>query len=170
MSESQTGRAGAPRTGNRPQAGRPVQRPSQRTAPARAGQRQGLVRPAPKAKTRKARLVVSRLDPWSVLKLAFLLSVALGIVAVVASIVLWVVLDLTGIFDRVNTLLGDIGGSSVSSFDIRQIASMRQVVSFTTILSLVNIVLITALSMLAAVLYNICASLVGGVGVTLTDD
>jgi thiosulfate reductase cytochrome b subunit len=102
--------------------------------------------------------------------MAFLLSVALGIVAVVASLVLWCVLDLTGIFDRVNTLLSDIGGAAGASLDVRKVASLQQVVSFTTILSLVNIVLLTALSMLAAVLYNICASMVGGLGVTLTDD
>jgi hypothetical protein len=34
----------------------------------------------------------------------------------------------------------------------------------------VNVVLLTVLSMLAAVLYNLSASLVGGIGVTLTDD
>ena len=188
MSESKSGRAGASRAGNRPQAGRPVQRsttqpasrgsqqrpasPSRQGAQSRSGaqSRQGLVRPAPKAKSRKARLVVSKLDPWSVLKMAFLLSVALGVVAVVASIVLWTVLDLTGIFDRMNTLIGDVGGQQMSSVDVRQIASLQQVVSFTTIISLVNIVLLTALATLAAVLYNICASLVGGVGVTLTDD
>lgn len=169
MSDSQSGRVSAPRQGKRPQAGRPVQRPGQRSA-ALDAPRQTLVRPAPKAKTRKARLVVSRIDPWSVLKMAFLLSVALGIVAVVASLVLWCVLDLTGIFDRVNTLLSDIGGAAGASLDVRKVASLQQVVSFTTILSLVNIVLLTALSMLAAVLYNICASMVGGLGVTLTDD
>nr|MDQ5862137.1 DUF3566 domain-containing protein [Actinomycetota bacterium] len=66
----------------------------------------GLVKPAPKAKVRRARLLVSKVDPWSVLKMAFLLSVALGIVTVVAAIVLWTVLDLTGIFDQVDSLLG----------------------------------------------------------------
>ncbi len=171
MSESQSGQAKAPRTGSRPQAGRPVQRSvGQQTAARPAQQKQGLVRPAPKAKTRKAKLVISKLDPWSVLKMAFLLSVALGIVAVVASIVLWLVLDLTGIFDRLNTLLSDIGGTAGAALDVRQIASLQQVVSFTTILSLVNLVLMTALATLAAVLYNLCASMVGGLGVTLTDD
>ncbi len=169
MSESQSGRMSAPRPGKRPLAGRPVQRPGQKSA-ALDTPRQTLVRPAPKAKTRKARLVVSKVDPWSVLKMAFLLSVALGIVSVVASLVLWSVLDLTGIFDRINTLLSDIGGASGASLDVRKIASLQQVVSFSVIISLVNIVLITALSMLAAVLYNICSSMVGGIGVTLTDD
>ena len=71
----------------------------------------GLVKPAPKAKVRRARLLISKVDPWSVLKMAFLLSVALGIVTVVAAIVLWTVLDLTGIFDQVDSLLGTLAGS-----------------------------------------------------------
>ncbi|MHA7247872.1 hypothetical protein BJ994_003290 [Arthrobacter pigmenti] len=148
---------------------RPTQRPASSSS-ARPGSRPGLVKPAPKAKARKARLLVSKVDPWSVLKMSFLLSVALGIVTVVAAIVIWTVLDLTGIFDRVNQLLGEIAGSEGAGFDLRQFASLGQVVSFATIIAVVNVVLLTALAMLSAVLYNISSTLVGGIGVTLTDD
>ncbi|WP_309074731.1 DUF3566 domain-containing protein [Paenarthrobacter sp.] len=173
--------AGAP--GQRPATGaqRPAGAPGQR--PAQPGQRPagtaaqrpaqggpGLVKPAPKAKVRRARLLVSKVDPWSVLKMAFLLSVALGIVTVVAAIVLWTVLDLTGIFNQVDSLLGTLAGSEGSGFELKKIASLGQVASFATIIAVVNVVLLTALSMLSAVLYNISATLVGGVGVTLTDD
>ena len=130
----------------------------------------GLVKPAPKAKVRRARLLISKVDPWSVLKMAFLLSVALGIVTVVAAIVLWTVLDLTGIFDQVDSLLGTLAGSEGGGFELKKVASLGQVASFATIIAVVNVVLLTALSMLAAVLYNISATLVGGIGVTLTDD
>lgn len=147
---------------------RPAQRPAGgQSAPVN---RQPLVKPAPKAKARKARLLVSKIDPWSVLKMSFLLSVALGVVTVVAAIVLWMVLDLTGIFDRVNVLLGEIAGSESGGFDLREFASLGQVVSFATIIAVVNVLLLTALSMLSAVLYNIASTLVGGIGVTLTDD
>lgn len=146
--------------GQRP--GVPGQRPGQ-GAP-------GLVKPAPKAKVRRARLLVSKVDPWSVLKMAFLLSVALGIVTVVAAIVLWTVLDLTGIFDQVDSLLGTLAGSEGGGFELKKVASLGQVASFAVIIAVVNVVLLTALSMLSAVLYNISATLVGGIGVTLTDD
>jgi thiosulfate reductase cytochrome b subunit len=96
--------------------------------------------------------------------------VALGIVTVVASIVLWTTLDITGIFDRVNDLLTEIAGSEGGAFDLRAYASLGQVASFATIIAVVNVVLLTALAMLSAVLYNISATLVGGIGVTLTDD
>ena len=160
----------------------PGQRPAQGQRPAAPGQRPaapgqrpgqsapGLVKPAPKAKVRRARLLVSKVDPWSVLKMAFLLSVALGIVTVVAAIVLWTVLDLTGIFDQVDSLLGTLAGSEGGGFELKKVASLGQVASFATIIAVVNVVLLTALSMLSAVLYNISATLVGGIGVTLTDD
>ncbi|MGG5174712.1 DUF3566 domain-containing protein [Pseudarthrobacter sp. J1763] len=168
--------SGATRPGT-PSAGRPVQ--GQRPAaagtarPGTAAQRPGtpnLVKPAPRAKVRRARLLISKVDPWSVLKMSFLLSVALGIVTVVAAIVLWTVLDLTGIFDQVNKLLGEVAGSESGGFDLKKIASLGQVASFATIIAVINVVLLTALSMLAAVLYNLSATLVGGIGVTLTDD
>ena len=158
--------------GQRPAA--PAARPTQGARPAAAGQQRagapGLVKPAPKAKVRRARLLVSKVDPWSVLKMAFLLSVALGIVTVVAAMVLWTVLDLTGIFDQVDSLLGTLAGSEGGGFELKKVASLGQVLSFATIISVVNVVLLTALSMLSAVLYNISATLVGGIGVTLTDD
>jgi hypothetical protein len=162
-----------PPQGQRPVQGPRPQAPGQR--PPAPGQRPaqgapGLVKPAPKAKVRRARLLVSKVDPWSVLKMAFLLSVALGIVTVVAAIVLWTVLDLTGIFDQVDSLLGTLAGSEGGGFELKKIASLGQVASFATIIAVVNVVLLTALSMLSAVLYNISATLVGGIGVTLTDD
>lgn len=158
--------------GQRP-AGQPAQRPApgQRPPSGAPGQATpGLVKPAPKAKVRRARLLISKVDPWSVLKMAFLLSVALGIVTVVAAIVLWTVLDLTGIFDQVDSLLGTLAGSEGGGFELKKVASLGQVASFATIIAVVNVVLLTALSMLSAVLYNIAATLVGGIGVTLTDD
>ncbi|MEX3599015.1 DUF3566 domain-containing protein [Kocuria carniphila] len=129
----------------------------------------GLVRPAPRAKVRRARLVVSKVDTWSVLKLAFLLSVALGIITVVASLVLWLVLNLTGLFDGINEMLSMLGGN-VGGTDIKEFLSLGNVALFATIISVVNVILLTALSVLGALLYNIAAALIGGIGVTLTDD
>lgn len=153
---SGSGQAGAGKTGAA----------AARPAPSRPP----LVKPAPKAKARRARLLVSKVEPWSVLKMAFLLSVALGIITVVAAIVLWSVLDVIGLFDKVNALMTDIQGSEGGGFDLKKYASLGQVASFATVIAVVNVVLLTVLSMLSAVLYNISATLVGGIGVTLTDD
>ncbi|WP_125614140.1 DUF3566 domain-containing protein [Specibacter cremeus] len=168
-----------PRAGTGPRVSapaRPPQRPAaapgatKQAAPRPSTARPPLVKPAPKAKARRARLLVSKVEPWSVLKMSFMLSVALGIITVVAAIVLWSVLDVIGLFDKVNSLMTDIQGSEGGGFDLKKYASLGQVASFATIIAVVNVVLLTALSMLSAVLYNISATLVGGIGVTLTDD
>ena len=169
MSTSGTSRpAGQRPTGSKP-AGSTPQGTQQRPAGQRP-QQKGLVRPAPKAKVRKARLLVSKIDPWSVLKMAFLLSVALGIVTVVGAVVLWTTMDLTGIFGRVNDLMAQVLGSEGGALTVQQLIPLGQVASVATIIAVVNVVLLTALSMLAAVLYTISSTLVGGIGVTLTDD
>lgn len=174
-----------PRPGSAPKVGapaRPAQRPAQRptsapTAGTASAKRPApktppaLVKPAPKAKARRARLLISKVDPWSVLKMAFLLSVALGIVTVVAAIVLWSLLDTMGLFETVNAFVNEIQGKEGGvPFDLLTIVSLGQVASFSTIVAVVNVVLLTTLSVLSAVLYNISATLVGGIGVTLTDD
>ncbi|MFI7481264.1 DUF3566 domain-containing protein [Kocuria sp. M1R5S2] len=153
--------AARPATGSAKKPGPKAARPG--------GSPKGLVRPAPRPRVRRARLVVSKVDTWSVLKLAFLLSVALGIITVVASVVLWIVLDLTGMFDGINELLTMLGGTG-GALNIKDFLSLGQVAIFATIVSVVNVILLTALSVLAALLYNIAAALVGGVGLTLTDD
>lgn len=157
--------AAAPQPGKAQPAKTAATRPSSHKTPAN----KGLVRPAPRAKVRRARLVVSKVDTWSVLKLAFLLSVALGIITVVASLVLWLVLNLTGLFDGINEMLAMLGGSAGET-NIKEFLSVGNVALFATVISVANVILLTALSVLAALLYNIAAALIGGIGVTLTDD
>ncbi|MDO5618985.1 DUF3566 domain-containing protein [Kocuria sp.] len=129
----------------------------------------GLVRPAPRAKVRRARLVVSKVDPWSVLKLSFLFSVALGIITLVAAVLLWILMDITGLFNGINELMSMLAGPEGSP-DIREVISLGEVAMIATVFSVINVILLTALSVLAAVLYNLAAGLIGGVGLTLTDD
>ncbi len=171
---AQSGPAGkggsAGKGGGRAPAGRPAPaRPANDSSGRSGTSTKGLVRPAPRPRVRRARLVVSKVDTWSVLKLAFLLSVALGIITVVASVVLWIVLDLTGMFDGINELLGMLGGAG-GALNVKDFFSLGQVAIFATIVSVVNVILLTALSVLGGLLYNIAAALVGGIGVTLTDD
>ena len=118
---------------------------------------------------RRVRLAISRVDPWSVMKLSFLLSVAIGIMIVVAAAVVWLVLDGLSVFTKVNDMVGEIVGKE-SSPDILQYVKFSRVVSGATFVAVIDVVLLTALSTIGAFLYNITASLVGGVTLTLTDD
>jgi len=126
------------------------------------------VRPAP-AGPRRVRLAISRVDPWSVMKLAFLLAVAIAIMTVVATAVFWSVLDSLSVFTTVQKFVEDAVGPQ-SNVNLTQFVEFPRVISLATLISICNIVLLTAIATIMAFLYNITAALVGGVHMTLTDD
>ncbi len=129
-------------------------------------------RAASRVRARKARLVLGRIDPWSVMKLSFLLAISMAIVAFVAVFVLWSVLDTMGVFDSVGSTVEEVTRSqdNAQGIDINNYVGLSRVLTITFVLSAVNVVLMTALGTLAAFLYNMAASLVGGLHVTFTED
>ncbi|QIK85083.1 DUF3566 domain-containing protein [Sanguibacter sp. HDW7] len=118
---------------------------------------------------RKVRLTLSRIDPWSVMKMAFLLSIAIGIMIVVAAFVFWYALNDLGVFTSIDETIRKIVGSE-SELDILQYVQRDRVVSIAMVIAVIDVVLMTALSTIGAFLYNVVAALVGGVHMTLTDD
>ena len=54
--------------------------------------------------------------------------------------------------------------------DIKKIFELNKVMSATILIAVMNVIILTALSTIAAFLYNTVSSVVGGVYVTLTDD
>lgn len=118
---------------------------------------------------RKARLYVSRVDPWSVAKAAFMLAVAVGIVLVVALALLWWVLEYTGVFATLARNVNDVVGNAQSNFDLLSLLDFTRVMGVAVVLATVEVVLVTALASLFAVLYNLTVSITGGVEVVLTD-
>jgi hypothetical protein len=120
---------------------------------------------------RRARLNLKRIDPWSVMKFSFAVSVVLFIVVVVATSVLYLALDAMGVWGEVNTSLGELvtatgtDGSSTGGFQI----TAWGVIGTSMLIGAVNVVLFTALATLGAFIYNVCADLVGGVELTLAE-
>ncbi|MFE7765152.1 DUF3566 domain-containing protein [Streptomyces sp. NPDC057438] len=122
-------------------------------------------------RTRKARLRVAKADPWSVMKVSFLLSIALGICTVVAAAVLWMVMNAMGVFSTVGATISEATGSNESNgFDLQSFLSLPNVLVFTTIIAVIDVVLATALATLGAFIYNISAAFVGGIELTLAED
>jgi transmembrane protein DUF3566 len=118
---------------------------------------------------RRARLNLKRIDPWSVMKFSFAVSLVLFIVVIVATSVLYLALDAMGVFETVNSGLGDLisagGGAETSTFRV----TAKGVIGTSALVGLVNVVLFTALCTLGAFIYNVCADLVGGVELTLAE-
>ncbi|WP_083980092.1 DUF3566 domain-containing protein [Demequina salsinemoris] len=118
---------------------------------------------------RKVRALVSRVDPWSALKIGFLLSIAVGIMLVVAVYVLWNVLNTMGIFTTINDWILTLFPED-SELDLMQFFDLNKIMAATTLIAVVDVVLLTALATISAFLYNVISAVVGGFYVTLTDD
>ncbi|MEJ3742330.1 DUF3566 domain-containing protein [Actinomycetes bacterium KLBMP 9797] len=118
---------------------------------------------------RRAKLNVKRIDPWSVMKFSFAVSLVLFIVVIVATSVLYLALDAMGVFESVNSSLTDLvgatGGEGGTSFRI----TAKGVIGTAALIGAVNVVLFTALATLGAFIYNVCADLVGGIELTLAE-
>lgn len=121
-------------------------------------------------RTRKARLRLSRIDPWSVMKTSFLFSIAFGVMLVVAVFALWSVLASSGALESANHFINTLIGDSGSSFDIEQYLSVERVMGLTVVLAAVDVVILTAVATLFSFLYNLSATVLGGLEVTLAED
>jgi hypothetical protein len=143
--------------------------------PAAPARRAAQKRPARATKAkrppRRARLRLTRIDPWSVMKTAFLLSIALGVVTIVSVLMVWSVLGAAGVWDSINTTVRDIVGEQASQpFTIQDYLGTDRVIGFTMLVAVIDVVLLTAIATLAAFLYNMSAALLGGIDITLVED
>lgn len=152
--------------------GTPVRPPgSQRPDPAAGPPALASATANHRSAPRRVKLTVSRVDPWSVMKMSFLLSVAVGIAGVVMMAVLWMILSSMGVFADINRTVDDVLSSNTgSSFDLMDYIGLGRVVSLSIVIGVIDVILMTAISTLGAFLYNVCSSLVGGLQLTLTDD
>jgi hypothetical protein len=127
-------------------------------------------RPAAR-RTRRAQLRLVQVDAWSVMKTAFLLSIALGIVLVVAVAIIWGVLGAAGVWDSINSIVQQaVGSDTGKQFDIQEYVGTSRILGFTMIVAVIDVILITAIATLGAFLYNLSAALLGGIEVTLAED
>ena len=120
---------------------------------------------------RRARLRLTRIDPWSVMKTSFLLAIAFGVVTVVSVFIIWSVLAAAGVWDSINDTVRDVvGGEDAANWDVEKYVGMSRVMGFTMLVAVVDVILITAIATLGAFLYNMSAALLGGVELTLAED
>jgi nitrogen fixation-related uncharacterized protein len=104
------------------------------------------------------------------MKMSFLLSVAAFIGLVVITGVLWTILNGMGVFGDIDRMVHEVQPTTSEPFQIMDYIGLGRVTSLSIVVGIINVILLTALSTLAAYLYNISSALVGGVQLTLTDD
>jgi hypothetical protein len=151
-------RPGPPGPGGAGVAPRPDPRSARPAPPVRPG-----------ARARKARLVLKRIDPWSVFLYSVVASIFLGVATVVATGVLYAVMSKLGVLSSLNTLISDVTADPGTSVPQSHFFSVGKVMTAAGLVAAIDVVLITALSTLGAFLYNLCAAVTGGIEVTLSD-
>jgi hypothetical protein len=136
----------------------PEARPAQQGVPGAGGS------------TRKAQLVLSRIEPWSVMKFSFMISLVGWVVLFVAVAGIYFVLSKIGVFTDIEKTVGQVTfskghpGSNASSW-----FAASRVLGYTMLAGTINVVLITALATVGAVVYNLVTHLAGGIEVTLKE-
>ena len=118
--------------------------------------------------TKQVRLKLVYVDFWSSVKFSFLIALSLGIILVVATILVWVVLNSTGIFGSLDKILKDILGDP--NFSVTANLSLAQVALFAVVIAVLNVVVGTALGAIASMLYNFSVRITGGLLVGFTNN
>jgi hypothetical protein len=114
---------------------------------------------------RQANLQLKRLDPWSVLKIALVLSVVLYLVWMVAVGVLYGALDGIGVWERLNGQYSDLVAEHAGD----RLISAGRIFGFAAVVGAVNSLLVAVAFSVSAFIYNVSADMVGGIEVTLSE-
>ncbi|NEG72795.1 DUF3566 domain-containing protein [Bifidobacterium ramosum] len=122
-------------------------------------------------RARRMNLSLTHISAWSMAKVSFLLSIAGGIIQVIAVALIWVLLNTVGVFEQITEIVTSTGlNLDAGGFDLASVMSLPTVLSATTIFAIVEVVIFTLLVTILTLLYNVVTALVGGVHVTLGDD
>ena len=152
--------------GHRDVGGHPA-KGAMKTAAGEAENRAGRSRRAGRGsrQPRRARLTLSHINVYSVFKFSCVLAIALFFVWLIMVGVLYGILDVAGVFSKVNETVHTISGDGKTG----DVVTGSLVFGGAIIIGAVNIVLFIALSTIGAMVYNLCADLVGGAEVTLSE-
>jgi hypothetical protein len=122
------------------------------------------------SQARRANLVVARLEPWSVMKFSFLMSLVAWVVLFVAVALLYYALAGLGVFDAIQRAFQGVTASQGSAgVNLGHWLSASRVLGYTMLIGAMNVVLITALSTVGAVIYNLVSYLGRGIEITLKE-
>ena len=110
--------------------------------------------------TKQVRLKLVYVDFWSVVKLSFLFWLCLGIAFIVSSVLVWIVLNSTGIFGKLDDTLQEILADE--TFHVANSFGLLQIGVFALVVALLNTVVGTVLGAITALLYNLSVRFTGG--------
>ena len=116
---------------------------------------------------KQVRLRLVYIDFWSAVKLSFLAAIAIAVVTVVAFVMVYLVVSTTGLIGKADEFLG---GFSDGSFLLSQFVSFPQVIAFSAIVAILNLIVVTVLGAVVAGIYNLAVKVTGGLLVGFTSN
>ena len=123
-----------------------------------------------KRSSRQAHLTIARVEPWSVMKFSFVVSLVAFVILFIAVSVIYGTLSALGVFTSLQHVVQSVTSSQDSNgVNAAKWFTASRILSYTALLGALNIVLITAMSTIGAVVYNLTSRLIGGVEVTLRE-
>jgi hypothetical protein len=108
---------------------------------------------------RRSRLIIRRVDPWTVLKFSALLYVSTYFVLLIAGVVLWSAATAAGVRGNVESFIGQLIASDHFKFEAGKIFTSS------VIGGAVLVMLGSLTNVLMAVLFNLISDVVGGIGI-----
>lgn len=128
---------------------------------------EGVAQPEePRLGQRRARVVVRRIDPLSVLKFSLLFYFCLMLIFVIALLILYWILRITGVLDSLSELMVTLAfGSKDTGFEFNGF----WIFSRLFIVGTAGVVLWSLVNLFVALLYNLVADVVGGISLTLSE-
>ena len=118
---------------------------------------------------KQVRLKLRSIDLMSAVKVGFFVSVAGAIAAIFGTLIIWLILTASGLLNSAGALITSILGGE-SGVNIEQQFGLLPVMTTVSTLSILNVVLSTALATVFAALFNLIAKLVGGIAITFTNN
>jgi transmembrane protein DUF3566 len=114
---------------------------------------------------RRTKVVIRKVDPWSVLKFSLLFYFCLMLVFLFALLLLYWLLGVTGVLDSAARVLSDVGFGGEGGFAFHG----YWIFSRLFLIGIAGVVVWSLVNVLISVLYNLISDVVGGVQVTLAE-
>lgn len=126
-----------------------------------------LAKKSSKTTTKQVRLRLVYVDFWSAVKLSFLAAVAIAIATVVFFVLIFLILDTTGLISQADEFIGSVTGEA---FSMSAVLSFPQVLAFSAIVAILNLVVVTVMGAVVAGIYNLAVKVTGGLLVGFTSN
>jgi len=119
------------------------------------------------ASVRRVRRIIRKFDPWTVLKVSIVFYAVTAVAIVLGLVILWAVVNNAGIPQAIE----DFGKKiTLLEADAELFADGERYLRVAVFLGVVWTVLLTGLTTLAAVMYNLISDIVGGVEIVVLEE